>query len=142
MSGITTELSNLGLKRITDFFVENMMCEAWRLANAKRLFKKGMTLEEKSDIFLSEDFQQHIVEAKPSCHPDIYYRNPFTEQYQHLFRVVDKELLMRPSFMANKVTGSVNMKCHMECDIGNWKINVSWSGLLKSIGKDACDLFM
>lgn len=140
---VKKELSNLGFKKITEFFLENLMCEGWRIAGIHRLFRKDMSNEDKCGALLSEEFQQCLRVGKPTRHPDIYYRNPFTDEYQQLFRVIDKELVMRPSFVANSATGSVNMTCNMECDIISGTISVTWSGdLLKSIRRDVSKMFI
>jgi len=143
LGAVTTELNRLGFKKINDFFVENLMCEAWRIANAGRLFKNGMTFDEKSDVFLSDIFKTCVKGSKPTVHADIYYRNPFTDEHQHLFRVVDKELLMRPSCVNNNNTGSVNLQCIITSDIKNGDITVKWSDKkLKAMQKDRpSDLF-
>jgi len=139
---VRKELNTLGFHKITEFFIENMMCELWRIVSRVRVFKKGMTTEDKVDALLSEMFQCHIATAAPTKHPDIYFCNPFTGEQQHLFRVIDKELLMRPSFMDNKVTGSVNMQCSIQCNHTDGKIKVKWSGdILRSLDKEMYELF-
>jgi hypothetical protein len=128
LGAVRQNLSNLGLTKVTDFFVENMMCELWRIINKLRILKKGMTTAEKVDTLLSKDIQCHIENSAKTSQPDIYYRNPFTDEQQHLFRVLDKDLIMRPSFMDNKLTGSVNMQCSILCDAEQGTIVVKWNG--------------
>jgi len=109
----------------------------------ERLFKKGMTFEEKCDALLSDTFQSYILSAKPTLHADIYYRSPFNDKHQHLFRVVDMDLIMRPSCIPNKNTGSVNLQCIISCRIDKGDISIKWSGeALTSIGRDASELFI
>ena len=142
LTATKSTLSKLGFKKVTEFFLENMMCESWRIAGMQRLFMKNMTFEEKCDVLLSDEFQQIIKDAKPTGHPDIYYRNPYTEDYQHLFRVVDKELIMRPSFMPNSTTASVNLHCSIQCETTTGKLSVSWKGdLSKTFHGKFTDLF-
>lgn len=82
-----------------------------------------MSREERVEVLLTEEFQ-HLLECSlPTRYPNIYYQNPFTEEQQHLLRVVEKELVMRPSFVPNRLTGSVNIQCFMSCDIVEGTIN-------------------
>jgi hypothetical protein len=136
-------LSKIGFKKITEFFIENMMCETWRIVTVKGLLMKNMTLEEKCEVLLSDKFQQCMKDSKPTRFPDLYFRNPYTDDQQHLFRVVDKELLMRPSFMRNVATGSVNLHCDIHCNSKTGQINVSWKGgLLRNLHRDCAKLFV
>jgi hypothetical protein len=119
------------------------MCECHRIVIAHRLFERSMTQGEKCEVLLSDKFQLKIKHASPCRNPDIYYRNPYTEEWQHLFRVVGIDLLMRPSNIANHCTGSVNLQCIIECSTTSGEINISWSGnMLKSLGSDIFNLFV
>jgi hypothetical protein len=140
---VTKQISSLGVEKISQNFLENMLCECHRIVVANRLFHKTMTPEERCELLLNDKFQEHIRNAKTTRNPDIYYRNPYTNEWQHLFRVIGKELLMRPSNLANRVTGSVNLRCVMEYDNESGKLNVTWSGTaLKSVCNDIRDLFI
>jgi len=139
---VTMNLNQLGFKKVTEFFVENQLCEVWRIATFGHLFKKGMTQEDKCEAFMDDAFQLMIQNANPTRNPDIYYCNPFTNEYQQLFRVVGKELVMRPLFISNRNTGTVNVHCNISCAIANGSITVNWTGeLLRNMGKDPRDLF-
>jgi hypothetical protein len=105
MGEVKAEIRKLGITKISNFFIENMMCEAWRLGNATKLMKGKKTNDERKEVFLSNHFQEHIENAKITRNPDIYYQNPFTNKYQHLFRIVGNDLIMRPSCVVNSVKG-------------------------------------
>jgi hypothetical protein len=98
LSEVTKQLSKLGFDKVSPFFLENMVCKCHRIVVAHRLFHKSMTQEDKCEVLLSDDFQEHIKLSKPTRNPDIYYRNPYNDEWEHLFRVVGKELLMRSSY--------------------------------------------
>lgn len=127
MLDVKAEIQKLGIKTINEFFLENMMCELWRLMNATKLLNKASSIEEKRECFFSEDFKLAMQMAKPTWYPDIYYSNPFTGDYQHLFRVLNKELVMRPSFSRNDVSGSVNIRCDVDYDKASETVTVKWS---------------
>jgi len=142
VADVKNALSKLGFKKVTEFFIENMMCECWRIVAMKGFFMKNMTLGDKCEVLLSSNVQQSIKDSKPTRYPDLYFRNPYTGDYQHLFRVVDKELLMRPSFMPNVATGSVNLHCDIQCNRTTGDIKVVWKGdLLKKMDRDTAELF-
>jgi hypothetical protein len=49
---------------------------------------------------------------------------------------------MRPSFMENKSTGSVNLQCSIESDFEERTINVKWNGeVMRSMEKHPKMLF-
>jgi hypothetical protein len=110
-----------------------MMCEAWRLGNATKLMKGKKTNDERKEVFLSNPFQEHIENAKITRNPDIYYQNPFTNKYQHLFRIVGNDLIMHPSCVVNSVKGSVNLHCTVKQDVSSGMTSVSWIGDFDSI---------
>jgi hypothetical protein len=142
MNDVKNELSKLGFKKITDFFVENMLCELWRIITANKLLKSHMTTEDKCDILLSDEFQEYVQKSRPTKNPDLYFRNPFTNQWIHLFRV-DTQLKMRPSFVNNDNSNSVTLKYNIHHDDVTGRTVVIWQGeYLKSIGKEPSRLFV
>lgn len=143
MSEVTSEINKLGLKTINDFFVENTFCEIWRLASTIKSYKTSKNADDKREVFFSEEFEVALKNAKPTRYPDIYYKNPFTDEYQHLFRVVNKELIMRPSFAANINSGSVNVHCNITHDETSGKAVVTWvDDQFPLRGREPADLFL
>jgi hypothetical protein len=75
-------------------------------------------------------FQEEILMGSVTKHPDVYYVNPFTGKYQHLFCVSGTELTMRPSTMKQNNSASITLVvCKIEHDLlhsGNTE--VYWSG--------------
>jgi hypothetical protein len=128
MHDVKNEISKMGMKRISDFFLENLMCELWRLTNRKRVMSQKMTTKQRCDALLSPEFVSNFRSSIPTKQPDIYFRNPFTNDYQHLFRVVDKDLIMRPSFLDNSTTSSVTLQCAISHDKITGIAQVSWNG--------------
>jgi hypothetical protein len=143
ISDVRAELSKVGLKKISEFFIENLFCEVWRIANVNKLLvKKQGAKEDNCAMFLSDDFQDYIRNAKPTRNPDIYYMNPFTNDYQHLFRV-DTELIMRPSFAGNSNASSINLKTIIHHDINSGDTVVTLQGdYLTTIGMEPSQLFV
>ena len=140
---VKTELHKLGIKTVTEFFLENMMCEIWRLLSSTKLLNTATSIEDKREILFNEDFKLALQMAKPTRYPDIYYSNPFTEEYQHLFRVLNNDLVMRPSFYSNDVSGSVNIPCKLEYNKTSGKVVVTWSqDKFKTMQRDTKDLFI
>jgi hypothetical protein len=70
-----------------------------------------MKLSEKREVLVGNLFQRLISASKPTQHPDLYFKNPFTDKWQHLFRVSDNKLYMQPSFFHNSVGQSVQLSC-------------------------------
>jgi hypothetical protein len=104
------------------------MCELTRLGNKSRLASKNMSNKERKDGFLSDEFVKALIESKPTKNPDIYYINPFTGEYQHVFRIIKKDLLMRLSFLDNDIRSSVVVNCSITNCETTGKVDVSWSG--------------
>jgi hypothetical protein len=122
-------ISRFGINKVTDFFLENMLCELHRLGNKCDVVQHNMTDEEQADAFLSDEFHGALVDSKPTRNPDLYFKNPFTGKYQNLFRFDKNVLVMRPSFIENSVTSSTTVKCSINyISGGNDAINVSWEG--------------
>jgi len=111
MHEVKGKLSSFGMNKITDFLLENMLCELHRLGNKSQIIKKTMNAEQKVNAFLSNEFDEILVNSVPTQHPDIYYTSPFTECYQHIFRVCKDELVMRLSFLKNSNTSSCTLRC-------------------------------
>lgn len=125
---VKSAINSLGINRISDFFLENMMCELWRLGSKSKLATKSMKPEERKIGFLSDEFHRALVDSAPTKNPDIYYLNPFTDEYQHLFRVVDKQLTMRPSFLPNNNGSSSVVRCVISHCTETGETTVEWSG--------------
>jgi hypothetical protein len=64
--------------------------------------------------------------------PDIYFQDPVTGHYQHLFHVVDSELLMCPSSVMQNGKSSASVLCDIRYDTMmealSCKLHVSWKG--------------
>jgi len=122
-------IQKLGLKKLTDVMLENAMCELWRLGNSSQLCTSKMTTKERKKGFASDQFHAALLTDTPTKHPDIYYINPFTKDFQHLFRVIDsKDLTMRLSFLDNPSSSSINVHCVITCDNNTDKVDVKWTG--------------
>ena len=117
---------------MSEFFLENMMCELWRLATKLKLLSNpNLTDKQRKDLFSSNEFQEHVLTATVSKNPDIYYVNPFTDKYQNLFRVIGSDLHMRPSNLSQNNSSSVTVVCTIDHNcISGGKTEVSWSGEL------------
>jgi hypothetical protein len=88
------------------------MCEIYRLGMRTKIVTQKMNEEERKQGYASERFHDALVSSPPTRNPDLYFFNPFTNQWQHLFRVYDKGdkgLQMRPSFLDNPDTSSSNL---------------------------------
>jgi hypothetical protein len=128
---------------VSEFFVENAMCEIWRLANCKKLLSKDMSIQKKCETFLSSKLDGCIDESEATRYPDLYFCNPFTGSYQHLFRVLNKELVMRPSFLDNNLTSSVQIQSQVTYDSTSGSIRMKWAGDYLSSNKvTPADLFI
>ena len=111
LSGVRNEMSKLGFGKVTDFFLENMLCELWRITSSRKLRTASMTAQCLENILLNPSFQTYVKGSSVTRYPDLYFCSPFTGEYQHLFRVVEKTMYMRPSFLDNTVEGSVQLQC-------------------------------
>jgi len=113
MDEVRVQLTKLGFTKITNCFLENMFCEIYRISNAnsRALFTDNMKLSEKREVLVGDMFQRLVSESKPTRHPDLYFKNPITNKWQHLFRVSYNTLYMRPSFLHNSVGQSVQLSC-------------------------------
>ena len=111
LKGVCDDISNHGISKVSNFFIENMFCEIFRItgSNGRKLFTKGMSRDEKKDIIASDTLQTYICKSGTTRHPDIYFKSPFTNEWQHLFRVGDGMIYMRPSFLENDVVQSVQL---------------------------------
>jgi hypothetical protein len=125
---IKAKIHNLGISSATDFFLENMMCELTRLGNKSKLASKKMAVKDRKSGYQSTQFFQALRQSKPTKNPDLYFRNPFNDQYQHLFRVVKKDLQVRLSFLDNDISASIMMHCSISHKEDDNNLVVSWSG--------------
>jgi hypothetical protein len=67
MRDVTANINRLGLKTISEFFVENTFCELWRLASSTKLLStRNKNNEDKGDIFFSKTFEVYFKTAKPT----------------------------------------------------------------------------
>lgn len=103
---VTGAMHGLGLTRINNFILENGMCEIYRLGVATKIATMKMTAEDRKRGYASEQFHDALVCSPPTKKTDLYFLNPFTKEWQHLFRVYDKGIQMRPSFLDNPDTSS------------------------------------
>lgn len=125
---IKAKIINLGITSVTDFFLENMMCELTRLGNESKVASKKMTVRDRKAGYQSSEFFQALRQLRSTKNPDLYFRNPLNDQYQHLFRVVKKDLQVRLSFLDNDISSSVLMHCTISHKNCNDDLVVSWSG--------------
>jgi len=131
MQDVKRTITSFGLRKVTDFFLENMYCELWRLANKTNIVLKTTENEEaRRDVFLSDCFHDCLLKSTPTKNPDIYYKNPFTDSYQHLFRIDKdhKDLIMRPCFLNNSNLSSSTLRCKISYSTDNDIVKVSWDG--------------
>lgn len=129
-------ITKLGMKKITDFFLENMLCELQRLRNKLDFVQRTTNDEQRSDAFLSDEFHAALITSLPTRNPDLYFKNPFTGTYQHLFRFDNNALVMRPSFLDNSITSSTTVKCEISYSQGhNEAIEIKWSGVYVKMSK-------
>jgi hypothetical protein len=139
---VRSELTKLGFGKVTDFFLENMLCELWRITTARKLRTKTMTADELSDIILGDTFQSYVKDSSVTRFPDIYFCNPFTNDCQHLFRVSSKVMYMRPLFMENVTERSVQLQCDVQYDEESCCV-IQWKGdCLKRTVASPADLFI
>jgi hypothetical protein len=142
MSDIKGELNKLGLEKVTGFFLENMLCELWRIITTKRLQTETTTSERLKECLLSDTFQSYVKDSFVTRFPDVHFTSPYTEDCQHLFRVMDKKLFMRPSFLENSSDASVLLQCNVSYD-NNQLCDIQWSGgCMKRTRLSADDFFM
>jgi hypothetical protein len=73
----------------------------------------SMSDKDRKRGYASDSFHAALKSTIPTKNPDIYYENPFTKEWQHLFRICDNALQMRPSFLDNSDTSSVTLQCHI-----------------------------
>jgi hypothetical protein len=126
---VKANISKMGISSITSFFIENEMCELWRFGNKSKLASKNMSVSQRKAGFISQQFITALVQSKPTKNADIYFRNPLTGHYQHLFRVMDKKILsMRLSFLDNEISSSVIVRCSINNDKVTGKVSVTWEG--------------
>lgn len=139
---VKNAIGALGLRKVSEFFIENEMCEIWRLANRNKLLTKDMSIAKKCEVFLSSKLDGCIDDSEATRFPDLYFWNPFTASYQHLFRVMNKELVMRPSFLDNTLSSSSQVQCQVSYDtVGS--IQMKWVGDYLSCNKvNPRDLFI
>jgi len=128
MHKVKSAIINMGINTVTDFFLENTMCELTRLGNKSKLATTKMSSKDKKMGFTSDQFFDALRNAKPTKNPDLYFKNPFTGDYQHILRIIDKELLMRLSFLDNEISSSVVLKCYVSHDQTSGTVDVSWKG--------------
>jgi hypothetical protein len=94
MKVILKTINGLGLSSVNEFFIENLMCEVYRLYN--KLEKSQRTFQ----FLCSEKFMDILRSTTMTKNPDIYYFDQCTESYQNLFRIVDGSMYVR--FAKNK----------------------------------------
>jgi hypothetical protein len=135
LGDVKNTIASLGLKKVSEFFVENSMCEIWRLANRYKLLSKDMSIPKKCAVFLSSKLDGCIDDSEATRFPDLYFCNPFTGTYQHLFRVINKELVMRPSFLDNNLSSSSQVQCQVSYDTVSGLIGMTWKGDYLSYNK-------
>ena len=129
LMSVKSTISSLGIDKVTDFFLENTFCELWRLAIQTKTINSVMSGEGKKVALSSDVFQEEILMGSVTKNPDVYYVNPFTGKYQHLFRVSGTELIMRPSTMKQNNSTSITLVCKIEHDLlHSGKTEVYWSG--------------
>lgn len=122
-------MTKLGITTASAFFLENEMCEIMRFANKSKIAPKTMPVSQRKVALNSREFINALSLCKPTKNPDLYYKNPTTGHYQHLFRVVDKKILsMRLSFLDNDITTSVICRCNIDYDTNSGNVQVSWEG--------------
>jgi len=118
------------MSKVSDCFVENMLCELRCLGSKVKLLNSCISNVEHQDAFLSDLFEEEILKSSVSKHPDIYYVNPFICNYQNLFCFIGKDFHMRPSNIDQNNSASINVICKIDYDMehSNGKIEVKWSG--------------
>ena len=87
-----------------------------------------MSANQKMNVFSSKEFLNKLISSTVSRHPDIYYVQPFTKEYQHMFHVVENEPIMRPSFLKQDNSASVVVHCQITQNFDSNKTEVLWSG--------------
>lgn len=141
LHSLKTSLLRLGFKQITEFFLENMLCEIWRLAckHNRQLIKGKTDNDAKEKYLLSDEFYQSFITSGPTQHPDIYYHDPVRPtHYQHLFRVKDTELMMRPSASAINGRYSSFVVCNISYEKDDGAvIKIAWKGDLIRLEKQS-----
>jgi hypothetical protein len=93
-----------------------MLCELWRITSSRKLKSAKMNAQCLESILLHPPFQTYVKDSSVTWYPDLYFCSPFTEEYQHLFHVVDKTMYMHPSFLENMVQGSIQLQCKVLYD--------------------------
>jgi hypothetical protein len=94
-----------------------------------------MSIPKKCAVFLSSKLDGCIDDSEATRFPDLYFCNPFTGTYQHLFRVINKELVMRPSFLDNNLSSSSQVQCQVSYDTVSGLIGMTWKGDYLSYNK-------
>lgn len=143
MNEVKGVINGLGLTRINKFVLENGMCELYRLGVRTKLVTQKMNVQERRRGYASEQFHDALVRSPPTKNPDLYFLNPFTMEWQHLFRVGDKGLQMRPSFLDNCDTSSSNLNVVISYGKDDEVMTVSIDGpYLKKARMDPSILFI
>lgn len=143
LNEVRGNIRNLGMERITNFLLENGMCELYRLGVRTKLATQSMDVEQRKQGYASHDFHNFMIHSSPTKNPDIYVCNPFTDEWEHLFRVGEKCLEMRPSFLDNSDTSSSLLRCDITYDRSNENIVVTIKGpYLKKENIEPSSLFI
>jgi hypothetical protein len=94
MHKVKSTIIKMGINTLTDFYLENTTCKLTRLGNKSKLATTKMSPKDKNIGFISDNFFNALRNAKPTKNPDLYFKNPFTGDYQHISCIIEKELLM------------------------------------------------
>ena len=117
-----------GFNRLTNFFLENMLCEMYRHLDkdTKRKLKETKKPEEFYCTVLRNGlempgFLDRICNAKKSLKGDVYFKDIIKDEWQHLFSIVERKnflrLEMRPSTSTiDAHNRSCNVKIHVSYD--------------------------
>jgi hypothetical protein len=143
LQSVRSAVKKLGMNEVSEFFLENMYCEQWRQGMKSKLINKDMPAEERKIQFCSNEFQDELLDASVTKNPDIYYKNPFTKEWQHLFRVSHQgQLIMRPSFLRQTNSSSVIVKCTVRHDFNSDTSDIVWSGeIVQRLGSEPLKWF-
>jgi len=89
--GLLSRLHHLGFKKLTLFFLDNVLCELNRITKTSKVDE--FSVKE----IMSDEFIERIRQNTVARHPDLYFEDKSLGQFQHLFRVVDDDLFIRDS---------------------------------------------
>lgn len=100
---ISVLMKKVGIKGVSHFFIENLLCELHRLRSKMKC--NWVEFEKKMEMVLSTK----ISSIKYCSVPDCYYSDNRQGHYMHLFRVDGKtgQLYMRPANLKNTPTNQI-----------------------------------